>query len=300
MLTGIHFLATYACNFECDHCFLHCGPAAGGTFTIRQIRDILDEAVRIGTVETICFEGGEPLLYYPLILAGIEQARRRGFRCSIVTNAYWATSPEDAALWLRPLAQLGVTEISISDDPLHYGEAPGAHAERISQAAGKLGMTVRNLQTDRPTVQPASDADSGADGPTIAGGVMFRGRAAEKLTADLPTRPWQALDSCPHEKLAEPGRVHVDCFGHVHLCQGLSMGNLWQVPLSQLVAGYDPQAHPVVGPLIRGGPAQLAEEYHVPHQPEYVDECHFCYQVRRALLERFSRYLAPRQAYGLE
>ena len=28
MLTGIHFLLTYTSLFECDHCFLHCGPAA--------------------------------------------------------------------------------------------------------------------------------------------------------------------------------------------------------------------------------------------------------------------------------
>jgi glycine hydroxymethyltransferase len=39
----------------------------------------------------------------------------------MVTNAYWATSDEDAALWLRPLRELGVQSITISDDSLHYG-----------------------------------------------------------------------------------------------------------------------------------------------------------------------------------
>ena len=30
MLTGIHFILTYTCNFECDHCFLYCSPKSKG------------------------------------------------------------------------------------------------------------------------------------------------------------------------------------------------------------------------------------------------------------------------------
>ncbi len=41
MLTGIHFLLTYQCNFECDHCFLYCAPHAKGTFTLDQLRKVL-------------------------------------------------------------------------------------------------------------------------------------------------------------------------------------------------------------------------------------------------------------------
>lgn len=44
MLTGIHFLLTYTCLFECDHCFLFCGPHMKGTFTLEKIEKVLDEA----------------------------------------------------------------------------------------------------------------------------------------------------------------------------------------------------------------------------------------------------------------
>ena len=47
MLTGIHFLLTYTCNFECDHCFLFCGPREEGTFTLNQIEKVLDEAIKM-------------------------------------------------------------------------------------------------------------------------------------------------------------------------------------------------------------------------------------------------------------
>ena len=72
MLNGIHFLLTYKCNYECDHCFLYCGPHSVGTFTLEQIRTVLDEAVKIGTIKWIYFEGGEPFLFYPIMVEGIK------------------------------------------------------------------------------------------------------------------------------------------------------------------------------------------------------------------------------------
>lgn len=127
---------------------------------------------------------------------------------------------------------------------------------------------------------------------------MFRGRAAELLTKDLPTRPWGSFTQCAHEDFADPGRVHVDGYGNVHLCQGISMGNIWQTPLSQLVKDYRAECHPIAGPLLEGGPALLAKEYGVPHADGYVDACHLCYRARQALLPRFPQYLAPKQVYG--
>ena len=59
MLSQIHFLLTYSCNFECDHCFLYCSPKSEGTFTINQIKSVLDEALKIETIDWIYFEGGE-------------------------------------------------------------------------------------------------------------------------------------------------------------------------------------------------------------------------------------------------
>ena len=30
----VHFLLTYQCLYECDHCFLYCGSQADGTITL--------------------------------------------------------------------------------------------------------------------------------------------------------------------------------------------------------------------------------------------------------------------------
>ena len=294
MLTGIHFLTTYACNFQCDHCFLHCSPSARGTFTIGQVRSVLEQLRALGTIDSVCFEGGEPFLYLPLVLEGLELAGRMGFKVSVLSNAYWATSIDDAALALRLLKQRGLAAISVSDDALHYGEAPGEHARRVEQAAAQLGMSAKVLCTAHPEAVQVEPPRA----PTIKGGVMFRGRAADKLAGGLPLCRWDSFTKCSHEKLDDPRRVHVDCFGHVHLCQGLTMGNLWQAPMRELVRNYRPADHPIVGPLLVGGPAELARRHGVPHEDGYVDECHLCYRVREKLLQRFPQYLAPLLVYG--
>jgi len=294
-VTGIHFLLTYACNFECDHCFLYSGPHSKGTFTVQQVREVLEQAAEAGTIEQIYFEGGEPFQFYAVMLEGVRIAREMGFKAGIVTNAYWATSVEDAELWLKPFREPGLSKLSISDDALHHGEGKETPAKRALRAAENLGIPAGTLCTEKPA------ARIGAEGRfEITGGVMFRGRAVEKLTQGLPRRPWQELTRCPHEDLANPSRVHVDALGNVHVCQGLCIGNLWQRPLAVLFRDYDARKHPICGPLVEGGPVLLARQYNVQHDDGYVDECHLCYLVRLALIDTFPQYLTPRQVYGLE
>ncbi len=300
MLTGIHFLLTLDCTYECDHCFLHCGPGRGGTFTLDQVRRVLEEAGKIETVEWIYFEGGEPFLYHPLLLEGLRLAREAGYERGIVTNSYWATTVEDAALWLRPIYAVGISDLNLSDDAFHSGEEEESQAKRALEAAKRIGIPVDTICIEKPVIVRNSGDGQRRGEPIVEGGAMLRGRAADTLTGDLPRRHWHEFTECPHEELVEPKRVHVDAFGYVHLCQGLAMGNMWEVPLSELVRNYDPESHPICEPLIRGGPAMLSEEYATPRDDTYVDACHFCYRTRMALLDRFPGYLGPRQVYGLE
>ena len=299
MLTGIHFLLSYKCDLECDHCFVYSSPQAKGTFTLDQIKKVFKELTKIETIEWIYFEGGEPFLFYPLMYEGIKIARGMGFRTGIVTNAYWATSEGDAELWLKPLRDLGVSDISISDDTFHYEDNEASPAKHALNAARKLGMSSGSICIDKPTVEEGIDKEQAKGKPVIGGGVMFRGRAVEKLIEGLPQRPWKEFTECPYEDLKNPERVHLDAYGNIHLCQGLSMGNMWDAPLSKIVKHYSADSHPICGPLVNGGPTHLAKEYDVQHEDEYVDACHMCYLVRLALLDRFPQYLAPRSVYGL-
>jgi hypothetical protein len=300
MLTGIHFLLTYVCTYECDHCFVYSGPHATGTFTIDQIQNVLDESKKLGTVKSIYFEGGEPFLFYPLMIEGARRAREIGFDIGVVTNSYWATSPKDAELWLKPFAKMGIKDLSISDDLFHFGIEQENYAKNALKAAENLGLPTGSICIKEPVVE-SSQGEHGEKGkPVIGGNVLFKGRAVEKLSDGLPIQNPANFKECPHEELVTPGRVHVDAFGHMHICQGLSMGNMWKTPLSEIAKNYNPNSHPICGPLIKGGPAELARKYNLKLAEGYIDACHMCFLMRKALIDRFPEFLCPGQIYGLE
>lgn len=300
MLKGIHFLLTYTCNYTCDHCFLYCSPNSKGTFTLAQIRKVLDEAKKIGTVEWIYFEGGEPFLFYPIMVEGLRLSKELGFKTGLVTNSYWATNVEDAEFWLKPISEIGITDLSISNDLFHYEDEQLNLSKRAEKAANNLKLPLFSISIDEPTIEMGIEKDHEKGEPVIKGGAMFRGRAVETLIEGLPRRPWEEMKKCPYEDLEELGRIHIDPFGNAQICQGLSIGNYWEIPLSELIKKYDANSHPICGPLIQGGPAQLVREYQVDHEDEYVDECHLCFLTRLHLLDKFPQFLGPKQVYGLD
>ncbi len=284
-MTGIHILLTYTCPYECDHCFLHSGPRASGVFTRARLVELLDQAVATGTVNEVYFEGGEPTLYWPLLREGLRLAKERGLTTGIVTNAYWAESVDDAELWLEPLRDAGLDALTLSEDSFHGGAGEDSSAARARAGAERLGIPVGTICIPHP-----DETD----------GVRYKGRAAEKLTAGREPVAVETLIECPDEDLRDPGRVHVDPFGHVHLCQGVLLGNVWERSLAELLEAYDPDAHPICGPLLRGGPAALLAEHGVEAPVAPVSACHLCYETRRRLRTRFPSELGPAGVYGMQ
>jgi MoaA/NifB/PqqE/SkfB family radical SAM enzyme len=293
-LSGLHLLLTYQCTFECDHCFVWGSPFQKGTMTLPQVRQVLSQAKETGTIETIYFEGGEPFLYYALLLIAVREARAMGFKVGIVSNAYWANSREDAVATLRPFRGL-IEDLTISSDLYHYSERMSQQAQNATAGAQELNISIGTICVAQPEVEAASSHGQITD----QAAVMYRGRAACKLVARAELQPWEKFTECPHEDLREPGRAHLDPLGNLHICQGISLGNVFDAPLKEICRNYDPAAHPICGPLLEGGPVALVQEYNLPHAAAYADACHLCYAARLALRERFPETLLPDQMYGM-
>ncbi len=295
-LDGVHILLTWACTYECDHCFVWGSPWQEGTLVLGQIERIIQQSLDLGSVEWIYFEGGEPFLFQPILVRAIERATEAGFKVGLVTNGYWATSDADAEEWLRPMAG-AVHDLSISSDLFHFDEKLSRQSRIGCRAATRLGIPAEVITISEAgegsTEEPAGQLPHG-ESP-----VRFRGRAASVLAVKVPHRSWQTFTECPCEDLRDPGRVHVDPLGFVHLCQGLTIGNLFQQPLADLWAEYEPETHPITGPILAGGPAELARRYGVPVDEGYADACHLCYRVREQLRSRFPELLGPDQMYGV-
>lgn len=291
VITGLHLLLTYQCTLECDHCFVWSSPRQSGAMTLAEIRAILEQGDALGSVRWVYLEGGEPFLYHPILVQAVRLAAAMGFRVGVVSNAYWATSIEDARAWLEPMAGC-VEDLSLSSDRFHGNEAQVRDALAAATALGIPGSTISVVGWEAACATPTGQLPAGESG------VMYRGRAAVTLAAAAPSRPWESFTECPYEDLREPGRVHIDPLGWVHLCQGIALGNVFQAPLREIFAAYNPDDHPIAGPLLAGGPAELTRRYSLSPNARYADACHLCYESRARLRLRFPGILVPDQLYG--
>jgi len=291
-LNGLHILLTYRCNYECDHCFVWGSPWQTGILTLEQIENVLQQAKEAG-ITSIYFEGGEPFLYYAVLVKAVHWAADMGFSVGIVSNAYWATSIADAEEWLRPFAGR-LADLTVSSDLYHCSECLGEAPQNAIVAAKWLGIPTGMISV----AQPDAEARESQGQLEEESGVMYRGRAAVKLASRAEGHPWQQFDSCPHEDLREPGRIHLDPLGNLHICQGIVIGNMFEKPLRQICQEYETDTHPICGLLLSGGPAALVREYNLSLASHYADACHFCYEARNALRPRFETILGPDQMYG--
>jgi MoaA/NifB/PqqE/SkfB family radical SAM enzyme len=261
--------------------------------SLEQIQAILEQAKSAG-VSFVYFEGGEPFLYYAILVKAIRMAADMGFSVGIVSNAYWANTVGDAEEWLRPFVGR-LEDLTVSSDIYHCGECLGELPQNALVAAKWL-----NIPTGMISVaQPEAEVKQSHGQIEEASAVMYRGRAAQSLAGQAEKHPWEGFDNCPHEDLRDPGRVHLDPLGNLHICQGLVIGNLFEKPLREICEEYDADLHPICGLLIAGGPAALVSEYNLPHESGYADACHLCYEARSRLRSRFPEILAPDQMYGV-
>ncbi|MCL4529591.1 MAG: hypothetical protein M1282_09265 [Chloroflexi bacterium] len=293
-LSGLHILLTYQCTYECDHCFVWGSPRQKGVLAIEQVELILRQAKDAG-VDWIYFEGGEPFLYYAVLVKGVKMAAEMGFQVGIVSNAYWATTVADAAEWLQPFAGR-VADLTVSSDLYHCEKRLGENPQNAMVAAKWLNIPTGMISVGQPEAEDAPQTHGQIE---EQGAVMFRGRAARNLAPRAPHESWEHFTECPHEDLREPGRVHLDPLGNLHICQGLVIGNVFEKPLREICESYNADAHPICGPLLAGGPVDLVTEYNLPHESTYADACHLCYEMRFALRERFPKILTPDQMYGV-
>jgi MoaA/NifB/PqqE/SkfB family radical SAM enzyme len=296
-LKGVHFLLTYRCDLECDHCFVWGSPKAKGVFTLNQIRNILTEAKKLGTIDFVAMEGGEPFLYYPIMVKAVAEAVNLGFRVEVLSNCYWATCPEDAIEWLLPIAERKDVKLGLSSDFYHGESWETEGARNAVKAANKLNITVGVMAVKYPNAE--LPIPSNIEGARVdPWELMLRGRAASKLTEKAIKKPWRDFTKCPYENFTKQERVHIDPFGYVHVCQGISIGNAWQTPFSKIIETYNPSENPILEPLVRGGPVALVEKFSLPHDEVYADACHLCYTARCMLRNNYPDILGPDQMYG--
>lgn len=142
MISRIVFSVTYDCPVSCRYCVTESGPWQGASLDASFMIRVIDEALALGRLDSVVFTGGEPLLKVREVKQAIEYAGKHRLWTRIVTNSYWAVSPDAALEILADLKQAGLSELNLSCDDLHQEHIPLEQVRNASRAAGKLGLPV--------------------------------------------------------------------------------------------------------------------------------------------------------------
>jgi len=316
-LRGIDILLTYDCTGRCAHCCYRAGPGQGGAMTVAEVEGYL-EPLADHPLEWVLLFGGEPFLYSDLLRAAVARATRLA-PVIVFTNGYWATNPDVARRRLADLQEAGLDYILFSVDVFHQEHVP---LERVAigiEAARALSYHTIDVDV-RCLGEPEADNSFNrrnrahlarlaglcdlSDVNVTWGPSRMVGRAADELSSHLAPQTAPPTE-CPLPDylggdLRAPTGVEIHPGGWVNLCAGLALGNARQRPLDEILASYDPDAHPIIRVLAREGPAgllRLAQRLGYAPARGYVDGCHLCYEARRFLHPYYPDHLAPAHPY---
>ena len=119
------------CNVKCEHCV-----AAGDTPDYLKME--LDQASKLivdmaaANVSGISFTAGEPLLYLDDICTLLSLCRQHGIYSRVVTNSFWAKTPDSADTIVAKLKGHGLCQLRLSYSRWHQ---KNIKAENVANAA---------------------------------------------------------------------------------------------------------------------------------------------------------------------
>lgn len=304
----IGVLLTYRCVSECAHCLYNCGPRHTAVMTTDTLREALEALAVYPQRPQVHLTGGEPFLYYPLLLEGVRMASERGIWVYVETSAAWCTDEEEAAIRFAELREAGLQSVLISCSPFHAVRIPPERtlcairaaqqvlgADRVMVYQRAFMDLMRRFGETRPTPLVRYEETYGLDGAKRllwdGYGIIPGGRAGYRLGYLVRRQPPEAFaDQDCAWPLLYAQHSHMDLHGNFipAFCGGLAVGDWHQLP--QLLAEFQ-GAHypPLIALLAERGPYGLfgmaQERYgYRPLEEGYVGKCHLCVDVRRWLV----------------
>ena len=297
-LRNIGFVLTYQCQVACPHCIIKAGPHRTEKMERSDAISWIDQVAgyRDGYIKVLSLTGGEPFFDISLLREVSCYAGEKGLIVSVVTNAFWASSFDDAVAMLRSLPAIEM--LAISTDVYHQENIPFERVKNAILAARELNIpyniAVCTENEDDPGYRRILDDLARVTEPeTIATAITFpAGRALEEI-AELRYRfteapPISACGAGSSPIVFPSGRV-LACIGPViELANDhpLLLGNLREDDLEGIMN--KAECNCILHAIRIWGPkkliAMVSEAGLGRHLPEkYVEGsmCQACYSLMR-------------------
>jgi organic radical activating enzyme len=127
------------CNIRCTHCVAAGDVPDNKKMELAKAKTIIRELGLAG-VTGISFTAGEPFIYYDDLLELVSLCRDLNIYTRIVTNSYWAKTPEAAEQRLGPLKECGLSQLRLSYSRWHQQHVPRGNILNAFQVCRKKGV----------------------------------------------------------------------------------------------------------------------------------------------------------------
>ncbi|MDR3218420.1 MAG: hypothetical protein LBU22_05475 [Dysgonamonadaceae bacterium] len=123
--TQLSLLVTNKCTAACQNCCFQCNPKNKDRLSLDKMKQYVDQAVdAYSTIQLLVITGGECFTLGTDLNKIIKYSSDKGLFIRVVTNGYWAKSPEKARIILEKLVEAGLNEINFSTGDEHQMWVP--------------------------------------------------------------------------------------------------------------------------------------------------------------------------------
>ncbi len=136
---NIAFGYSTQCNIRCGHCVAADASPNASKMEIDQAKAIVDEMAR-SKVTGISFTAGEPLLYYDDICKLLRLCKANGIYSRVVTNGYWAKTPDKADQVVAGLWASGLSQLRLSFSRWHQQHIDADNIVRAASSCQQHGL----------------------------------------------------------------------------------------------------------------------------------------------------------------
>lgn len=127
------------CNIKCKHCVAEGDVRTNEKMELVRAKEIITELAASG-VRGISFTAGEPLIYLDDICELVTLCRKYEIYSRIVTNSFWAKSPERADSSVCQLKSSGLSQVRLSYSRWHQENVPHQNIVNAARSCEKLGL----------------------------------------------------------------------------------------------------------------------------------------------------------------
>lgn len=145
-------IPTHKCTASCNNCCFSCSPNISYIMDMKTMKKIITDAMQsFPHLKVLVITGGECFLLRDDLTEIIKYAvKKYKLIVRVVTNAYWATSFEQAEERLRPLVDAGLTEINFSTGDEHQQFVKFQNIVNAVLASVELNLSTILISVETP------------------------------------------------------------------------------------------------------------------------------------------------------